>query len=165
MSPTLAKMESVIVPSDLKARIIGFFSTKQRRKYVSSTGVSNAKKFKPAPIVQKIICRCPRFTQKSIPVKSRRMHWKLGGNGQCASRALFFAAVGLSTLKTKLRRSRRSKTKCRREHRNCISEIYPADRPPAPLKLVLALSEHKIWATSVTPQAPPLSHPSNPGPN
>ena len=41
-------------------------------------------------------------------------------------------------------------------------EIYPADRPPAPLKLLLALSGHKIWATS---QPQPLSHPSNPGPN
>ena len=38
-------------------------------------------------------------------------------------------------------------------------EIYPADRPPAPLKLLLALSGHKIWATS---QPQPLSHPYHP---
>ena len=97
--------------------------------------MSNAKKFKlgcPPPLHYWWF---PRFTQKIIPVIPRRIHWKLCGNGQCASRALFLAAVGLSTLKTKLRRSRRSYNICRREHQNCVSRDLSRRSTPGSLEI------------------------------
>ena len=67
-----------------------------------------AKKFSSVPAPIALIGGFPDLPRKMIPVIPRRILWILCGNGQYASRALFFAAVGLSTLKTKLRRSRRS---------------------------------------------------------